>query len=94
MPATEDLFTTIHKALRSMIYQLGSRLQTNDFADPVETAALVADLEHDFAVARSAGCVVCVLRHHAVAEDASIFPSVSTHAPTLVASLIEEHHEL
>jgi Hemerythrin HHE cation binding domain len=94
VPATEDLFTTIHKGLRSMIYHLGGRLQTNDFADLAGTGVLLTDLEHDFAVARSAGCIVCALQHHAGEEDSTIFPSVSKYAPGLVASLIEEHHEL
>jgi hypothetical protein len=34
MVATMDLFTPIHKALRSMIYNLGGRLQAVDFSDP------------------------------------------------------------
>lgn len=94
MPATADLFTPIHKALRSMIYQLSSRLQTHDFADVETTRTLLTDLENDFAVARTAGCVLCVLNHHAGDEETIIFPQVSGVGMELVRSLIEEHHGL
>lgn len=94
MAATEDLFTPIHKGLRAMIYGLSTRLQKHDFSDVEATRGLVRDLEHDFAVARSAGCVVCVLAHHASDEEAVIFPSASHLGNGLVASLVEEHHGL
>ena len=94
MAATADLFTPIHKALRSMIYQLSSRLQTHDFADVDATRNLLTDLENDFAVARTAGCVLCVLSQHAVDEESTIFPDVSGVNAELVRSLIEEHHGL
>lgn len=94
MPATQDLFTPIHKALRSMIYSLGGRLQSHDFRDVEATATLVSDLEHDFAVARSAGCVLCVLHQHADDEERAIFPPAGRFDSELVASLIQEHHDL
>ena len=94
MTATEDLFTPIHKALRSMIYHLGGRLQCHDFADRVATESLVTDVEHDFSVARSAGCVLCTLHGHADDEDVSIFPSAARFDGALVTSLIQEHHDL
>ena len=77
-----------------MIYELSSRLQTNDFADISTTRLLVNDLEHDFETARSAGCALCILSHHALDEEASIFPEASRFADRLVRELIEEHHEL
>jgi Hemerythrin HHE cation binding domain len=94
MTATGDLFTPIHKALRSMIYSLSERLQTNDFADVAVTKALVTDLENDFAIARSAGCMLCVLSQHAVDEESVIFPPVVRAGNGLIAQLIEEHHDL
>ena len=94
MTATEDLFTPIHKGLRSMLYHLSSRLQTNDFADATATASLATDLEHDFAVARSAGCVLCVMGKHASDEETQIFSAPSLASERLVAELIEEHHAL
>ncbi|HYK93483.1 MAG TPA: hemerythrin domain-containing protein [Thermoplasmata archaeon] len=94
MTATEDLFTPIHKGLRSMIYSLSSRLQTNDFADLSATKALATDLENEFEVARSAGCVLCVLAHHATDEESVIFPAVSEVGRNLIVNLIQEHHDL
>ena len=94
MTAKEDLFTPIHKALRSMIYGLSSRLQTNDFADVAATRTLVADIENDFAVARSAGCVLCILSSHAVDEEGVIFPAAARVGNALITELISEHHDL
>jgi hypothetical protein len=94
MTSTEDLFTPIHKGLRSMVYNLSGRMQTNDFADLPPTEALLADLENDFAVARAAGCVLCILSNHAVDEDVSIFPEVARHGNGLVTQLIAEHQDL
>ncbi len=94
MPAKEDLFTPIHKALRSMIYGLSTRLQTNDFANVAVSTALVTDLENNFAAARSAGCVLCVLSQHATDEETVIFPSAARTDGGLVGQLIEEHHAL
>ena len=94
MTATGDLFTPIHKALRSMIYSLSGRLQTNDFSDTATTKTLITDLENDFAVARSAGCALCILAHHAVDEEAVIFPTATQVGNTLVTELISDHHDL
>jgi Hemerythrin HHE cation binding domain len=94
MPATGDLFTPIHKGLRSMIYGLSGRLQTNDFADVATTEALIKDLENDFAVARSAGCALCILAGHAVDEESVIFPAAGRAGNKLISELISEHHDL
>ena len=94
MTATQDLFTPIHKGLRSMLYSLSSRLQTNDFADLTATKSLVNDLENDFVIARSAGCVVCLLSQHANDEETTIFPDAAKAGNELIATLIEEHHDL
>lgn len=94
MTATEDVFTPIHKALRSMIYGLSARLQTNDFGDLATTRQLVTELENDFAIARSAGCALCILARHAEDEEAAIFPAAAKAEDALVRSLIEDHHDL
>lgn len=94
MVAQGDLFTSIHKGLRAMIYSLAVRLQTNDFADVQATKALLTDLENDFAVARSAGCALCILSQHAVDEESVIFPAVTSVGTTLATELISEHHDL
>ena len=77
-----------------MLYGLSSRLQTNDFADLTATRLLVNDLENDFAIARSAGCIMCILSQHANDEETAIFPDVAKAGNELIASLIEEHHDL
>ena len=77
-----------------MIYDLSSRLQTNDFANASETEALGTDLEHEFEAARSAGCILCILAHHATDEETVIFPDVAKADAPLVAKLIEQHHDL
>jgi len=94
MPATEDLFTPIHKAIRSMIYDVGGRLQTNDFADLAASKPLLADLEHEFTAALSSGCILCLLHGHASDEETQVFPSVSKNAATLVQGFIDDHHAL
>lgn len=94
MTATEDVFTPIHKALRAMIYDLSTRLQKNDFANVEATRELVTHLENDFDLARTAGCVLCILAHHAADEEAVIFPSVAKTDNQLIQSLIADHHDL
>ncbi|HTT34702.1 MAG TPA: hypothetical protein VMH78_02385 [Thermoplasmata archaeon] len=94
MHATEDLFTPIHKALRSILYALSSRLQTNDFADVSAATSLLAYLESDFAIARSAGCVLCNLSHHASDEEDAIFPDAAKAGSPLVGLLVAEHQAL
>ncbi|MGA8605069.1 MAG: hemerythrin domain-containing protein [Thermoplasmata archaeon] len=94
MTATEDLFTPIHKAIRSMIYDLGGRLQQTDFADRDSSAAVLFDLEHEFSNAVSAGCVLCLLHGHAADEEGVPFPAMQTIDAPLVRTLIDEHHEI
>ena len=94
MSGTVDLFTPVHKGLRSMIYELSGRLQTTDFADGPSVATLTTDLENDFAVAQSAGCILCTLALHAHHEEAVVFPPSAKYANRLVTTLIAEHHDL
>ncbi len=94
MSGKADLFTPVHKALRAMLYDLSDRMQTNDFADLEGTKVLARDLENDFQVAQSAGCVLCGLAFHAVEEESAIFPSAASVGNGLVPLLIEEHHDL
>jgi hemerythrin superfamily protein len=94
MTATEDLFTPVHKAIRSMIYDVSGRLQTNDFTDVTTSKPLLSDLEHEFTAAISAGCILCLLHHHASDEETAVFPSVSKHDAALVQGFIDDHHAL
>ncbi len=94
MPATEDLFTPIHKAIRSMIYDTSSRLQTNDFSDVPGSKPLFDDLEHEFTTALSSGCILCLIHHHGVDEETVVFPSLSKQEAALVQGFIDDHHKL
>lgn len=94
MTGREDLFTPVHKGLRAMVYGLSNRLQVHDFADVASTRQLVVDLENDFLVAQSAGCILCTFAFHAEEEERIIFPPSARVANALVTELIQEHHDL
>jgi hypothetical protein len=40
-----DLYTTVHKAIRGLLYELGSKMQRNDFTDDTATRELPAQLK-------------------------------------------------
>ncbi len=92
--ATEDLFTPIHKGIRSMIYDLASRLQAADFTDRAASESLLADLQHEFSNAVSATCVLCLLHLHAGHEELQVFPSMQPIDPTLIRALVDDHQEI
>jgi len=79
-----DLFTFIHKSIRSMIYNAASKLQTADFADETEVKNLLASLRYD----------LNLLHEHAVHEDNVIFPEIANEEPQMIEDLNEEHKKL
>jgi hemerythrin-like domain-containing protein len=79
-----DLFTTVHKALRALIYQLSTMLQTADFADERTTKASLAALEH----------FLELLHEHAGHEDRTIFAAVHKFEPAMIDELEAEHREI
>lgn len=79
-----DLFTFIHKALRSIIYNAASDLQSADFTDEKEVENLLASLRHE----------LDLLHEHAVNEDNIIFPEVADQEPQMIEVLNEEHKKL
>ena len=79
-----DLFTFIHKSIRSMIYNAASKLQTADFTDEKEVKILLASLRHD----------LDLLHEHAVNEDNIIFPEIADEEPQMIDVLNEEHKKL
>lgn len=93
MSATADVFTGIHKGIRSMIYSLGSQLQTLDFADRAATERLLSEIQIDFASAMGGNCVLCLLHAHAGSEEWGAFPDVAKVEPNLVNRLLHQHHE-
>ena len=89
----EDLFTPIHKGIRSMIYELGAKLQKADFTDLSATEAIVTQLKHNLQSANST-CIVCMLHEHAGHEEQSIFPQIAPHDSTIVDTMIQAHVEI
>ena len=79
-----DLFTFIHKSIRSMIYNAASKLQTADFGDETEVKILLSSLRHD----------LDLLHEHAVNEDNIIFPEIADEEPQMIEVLNEEHKKL
>ena len=79
-----DLFTFIHKAIRSMIYNAGSKIQLADFADIEETKSLLASFKQDLEL----------LHEHAIHEDNIIFPEIQQEEPEMILVLNEEHKTL
>jgi hemerythrin-like domain-containing protein len=79
-----DLFTSIHKSLRAMIYETGGALQTTDFADERSARRAVDGLEP---VLRS-------LQEHHDIEETFVFPEVRPFEPQLVDHLQAQHHEV
>ena len=89
----EDLFTPIHKGIRSMIYELGTRLQKADYTNLSATEAIVTQLKHNLQSANST-CIVCMLHEHAENEEQSIFPQIAPHDSKVVDTLIQAHVEI
>lgn len=79
-----DLFTFIHKSIRSIIYNAASKLQTADFTDEKEVKRLLTSLRHD----------MDLLHEHAVNEDNIIFPEIADEEPQMIEVLNEEHKKL
>jgi hypothetical protein len=79
-----DLFTFIHKAIRSMIYNAASKLQAADFTDEKEAAILLASLKHDLQL----------LHEHGENEDNIIFPEIVNQEPQMIEELNKEHKNL
>jgi hypothetical protein len=79
-----DLFTSIHKAIRAMIYDTGGRLQTVDFADERAVVKTTADLIP----------VLSLLREHHDTEERFVFPEVHRFDPALVDDLQSQHRTI
>ena len=79
-----DLFTTVHKAIRALIYDLSMMLQTADFTDERARDACLAALEH----------FLELLHEHAGYEDTTVFAAMHRFEPQIIDTLEEEHHEI
>ncbi len=79
-----DLFTMIHKAVRSLLFELAADAARIDLRSTSAIDALVARIEH----------AVDLLDEHAHQEDTHVFPAVRTIAPDLASSLAADHRAL
>lgn len=79
-----DLFTQIHKGIRSMLYDAGARLQAADFTDRAASTALLDRLE------RTLG----LLHEHGVHEDMHYFPALQSSEREVVHLMTDEHQEI
>jgi hemerythrin-like domain-containing protein len=79
-----DLFTTVHKAIRALIYDLSMMLQTADFTDERARNACLAALEH----------FLELLHEHAGYEDRTVFAATHKFEPEIIDRLEAEHHQI
>jgi hemerythrin HHE cation binding domain-containing protein len=93
MSERENLFRPIHKGIRLMLYQLGSRLQAQSFADVNESNAVVARIKRDLGDSLS-NCLLCLLSAHAGHEERDIFSRVNVHDPDVVTLVMREHGDV
>lgn len=80
----EDLFTLIHKGLRAMLYDMGLKLQTNDFMDEPVTSEILSHMRNTLEL----------MNHHADYEEGFIFPELRAFEPGLVETLELDHREI
>ena len=93
MSERENLFRPIHKGIRSMLYELGSRLQTTDFADEDASRRLIDRLRRDLESSMS-NCVLCLLSSHSRHEEQEVFSRLAPHDDDLVRIVLKEHLEI
>lgn len=89
----EDILTPIHKGIRSMIYELGYKVQKTDFTDVLATEAIVTQLRHDIRLANST-CIVCLMHEHAGHEEENVVPLIPPSESKVVDAIIQEHKEI
>jgi hypothetical protein len=93
MSERENLFQPVHKGIRSMLYELGKRSQTTNFADTAESNQFVRDLKHDLGDSLS-NCILCLLRVHSGHEEKDIFRNLRAHDPDAIDLVMKEHAEV
>ncbi|HLN50495.1 MAG TPA: hemerythrin domain-containing protein [Thermoplasmata archaeon] len=79
--------------MRSMVYELGLRLQTTDFTDASQSKAIATQLKHDLGNAIS-DCILCLLRAHSGHEEKYFFSAVQPFDPDVVELMMREHGEV
>jgi hypothetical protein len=89
----ENLFRPIHKGIRAMLYGLGGRMQSIDFADSDDGTRFVAELRHELGDSLS-NCILCLLRYHSRHEEKDLFSAVRVHDPDVVDLVMKEHADV
>lgn len=82
--AREDLFTMIHKGLRSMLYDRGIELQVRDFTDTDTNGDFFSRLDYNFEIGNE----------HAMHEERHIFPEMRRYEQDLVSRLVRDHRRI
>jgi len=90
MSDRENLFRPIHKGIRSMIFLLGQRMGTADFANIAETNELAKQLRRDLTQSAS-NCILCLMQTHSVHEDRDFFTAVRRFDEGPVKLMAAEH---
>jgi Hemerythrin HHE cation binding domain len=79
-----DLYTTVHKVIRNMLYELGSNIQRNDFTDDAATQELLSQLRE----------YLELFNEHAQLEERFIHPELIVREPDLVEELESMHRQI
>jgi hemerythrin-like domain-containing protein len=79
-----DLYTTIHKALRNMLCDLGGQMRMNDFTDKDATAEVIAKTKY----------YLQLFYEHALSEEQSIHSQMRAFVPEIVDRLEREHQAI
>lgn len=76
-----NVFYQIHKALRTLLYETGTRLQQTDFINATERNAAIVRLEE----------VIAMFESHAHTEDNFILPALEQYEPSVTSLFADEH---
>ena len=90
MSNRENLFRPVHKGIRAMIYRLGQRLGTTDFANVAESNEIAEQLKRDL-VGSTSNCILCMLQAHSSHEDKDFFAAIRKFDEDPVRMMMAEH---
>jgi hypothetical protein len=76
-----DLYATVHKALRSRLFDTSVELSRTDFGDPSELRVAISAYRRTFEF----------LREHHRHEHTFLEPALASHAPAVVRATHEQH---
>jgi hypothetical protein len=82
-PPRVDPYTSIHKALRSMLFEVSRLAGTTDFLDESATREAIAAIRSRLSL----------VKEHGQHEDAVIGPALEVASPHLAAGIVADHHQ-